>query len=168
MNDRYQFERENPRVGLPLLRLALEIFGDVREGHRRILSNIYSGLVWNSVLSKDLHMVFHYAQKRFDTEEEVLTERGSPDSITAVAYNDLGMAYLLNDVAEEAIHYLQRSKEIRENLPGFKKDWLFSPFLSLGKTYWRLGRLDEAAEVLLEALNDRIAAFGSDDRQSIR
>ena len=153
---------------MPLLHLALEIFGESREGHERVLSNIFSGLVWNSVLSKDLPMVFHYAQKRFDIEEMLETKRGKADSLTAVAYNDLGMAYTLNGVHEKAIPYIQKSKEIRESLPGFRKEWLFSPFLAFGKTYWRLGRHEDAAAILLEALQDREKAFGPDDRQSIR
>ena len=167
---RYQFERENPRIGMPLLQLALEIFGDARkEGHRRVLSNIYSGRVWHSVLNRDHPMIFHYSQKRFEIEETILQERGGvADALTAVAHNDLGMAYSLHNNFDKAIHHLHQSIEIRKSLTGYQKFWLFSPYLALGKTYLRLNNLTKAGEILEEALADRIAALGPDDRQSIR
>ena len=169
MNTRYMFERENPRIGVPLLQLALDVFGAPRDDHKRVLSNIYSGLVWHSVLSRDLPTILHYSQERFEIEDTICQERGgTTDALTAVAYNDLGMDYSLNHNFDKAFRHLHKSIEIRKSLPGYQKHWLFSPYLALGKAHLRLQNFSKAADCLEEALTDRTAAFGPNDRQSIR
>ena len=63
---------------------------------------------------------------------------------------------------------LNRSKEIRAKLHGFRKDHMYSPMYHLALAAWHQGNNDEAASLLLETLNDLVVALGPDDRQSVR
>jgi hypothetical protein len=53
-------------------------------------------------------------------------------------------------------------------MPGYSKLSLFSPLIGHGWALWLQGRHDESMELLLEALRDREAAFGLDDREGER
>lgn len=117
---------------------------------------------------KDVSRAFHFAQKRCSLHESLLAKGEKPTSDTAVSCNDLGMTYAFNGVYDKAIKYLERSMEIRKNFPGFQKMMLFTPSLQLGKVYWKIGKYDDAATILLDALQAREDALGHNDRDSIR
>jgi hypothetical protein len=40
------------------------------------------------------------------------------------------------------------------------------PKVNLGSAFWLRGRYDEAVQVLLEGLAERVAEYGSEDRES--
>lgn len=132
------------------------------------LSNIHAGILWVATQTRDYRKVFYHAEIRFRLEEALYQKSGKATSKTALAYNDLGMANSMNRLYEDAIPYFQRSKEIRENLDNFRKDWLFSPYHHLALTYWRQDRYSEAVDTLLEAIHDRETILGLNDRESIR
>ena len=85
-----------------------------------------------------------------------------------MAYNDLAVAWACHCEWEKAIELLQESKSIREKMPGFTRDKLFSPLYHLGLSLQHQGKFDEAEEVLNEAIKDREVAFGPGDAVSTR
>lgn len=93
---------------------------------------------------------------------------GHKSSILAVSYNDLAMAWACHGEWEKAIELLIESRRIREELPGFTRDKLFSPLYHLGLIYQHQGKYDEAEKILNEAIRDRDEAFGREDAVSLR
>lgn len=165
---RFQYENTNPDEAAPLQDLALSVCQRLPGDTTPQLSNIHGGKLWVATQTREFRKVFHHAEIRFKIEEALYHKSGKATSKTALAHNDLGMAYSMNGLYEPAISLLKRSKEIRENLENFRKDWLFSPYHHLALTYWRQGRCSEAADTLLEAIHDREAILGPNDRESLR
>lgn len=165
---RFQYENTNPDEAAPLQNLALSLCEILPGDRTQQLSNIHGGKLWVATQTQDFQKVFHHAELRFKIEEELYQKSGKATSKTALAHNDLGMAYSMNGLYEPAISHLKKSKEIRENLENFRKDWLFSPYHHLALTYWRQGRHSEAVDILLEAIHDRETILGPNDRESLR
>lgn len=165
---RFQYETTNPDEAAPLQDLALSICQKLPGDTKPLLSNIHGGKLWVATQTRDFRQVFHHAEIRFKIEDALYHKSGEATSKTALAHNDLGMAYSMNCLYENAIFHLKRSREIRENLPNFRKDWLFSPLHHLALTYWCQNRCSEAADTLLEAIHDRETILGINDRESLR
>lgn len=165
---RFQYENTNPDEAAPLQDLALSVCQTLPGDTNPQLSNIHGGKLWVATQTREFQKVFHHAEIRFKIEEALYHNSGKATSKTALAHNDLGMAYSMNGLYEPAISHLNKSKEIRESLEGFRKDWLFSPLHHLALTYWCQRRYSEAADTLLEAIHDRETILGLNDRESIR
>lgn len=164
----FQYENTNPDEAAPLQDLALSVCQTLPGDTNPQLSNIHGGKLWVATQTREFQKVFHHAEIRFKIEEALYHNSGKATSKTALAHNDLGMAYSMNGLYEPAISHLNKSKEIRESLEGFRKDWLFSPLHHLALTYWCQRRYSEAADTLLEAIHDRETILGLNDRESIR
>jgi tetratricopeptide (TPR) repeat protein len=74
----------------------------------------------------------------------------------------------MNRIHDQAVHYLEKSIQLRKQMPGFRKDWLYSPYYHLGITYYTAGRCEDAARYLREAIADREDRLGPNDRESHR
>jgi hypothetical protein len=85
----------------------------------------------------------------------------------AVAHSALAKASIDVGLLEEATEQFQRSKEIREGLPGFVPVAKFSPLLGLGCICLLKKDFDSAAALFEEVLEDRERALGRDDREGI-
>jgi hypothetical protein len=132
------------------------------------LALIHGSRTWVSALMNQSEKCFFHSRIRLELEEQLFATRGKATANLAAAYNDLGVSYSMNKLYHKAIPLLHRSKEVRAGLEGFRKDHMYSPMYGLALAAWHQGNNEEAASLLLEALNDRIAALGPDDRQSVR
>ena len=125
---------------------------------------------WISIAATvgDTKQFLLHSERRLELAEAKLRDSGVESSYLAVAYNDMGQAYSMNHLPDKAISYLERSRDIRLGLPGFRKDWLFSPFYHLALAHTCLGNHDKAFEIIQQAINDRIEVLGPNDRDSVR
>ena len=165
---RYQFERTNPSEANPVLDLAYTICKESDEDCTEQLALILGSKTWISILTKDFEVCHLYAQDRLECEKTLFASRKIVTANLAAAYNDLGAAYSMNRLPSKAFPLLFKSKELRESMPGFKKEHNFSPLHDLSLAYMLQGEYEKAAACLIEALEDREKALGKNDRQSVR
>lgn len=105
---------------------------------------------------------------KYKLELERFTQSGALSTDWAAANHQMGIAHNLNSLYKEAKFFLMESAKIRSSLPGFKKDWLFTPYYHLAHSYYHLGDNKKAQELLETAINDRVEALGENDRVSMR
>lgn len=129
---------------------------------------LYRGRIGLAVSSKNMNDLLYYAQLAWEVEKERHQTIGQETSILAVAFNDLAMAWACHGEWERSIELLKESRCIREKLPGFTRDKLFSPLYHLGLVFHHQKKYDEAENVLNEAIKDREEAFGLNDAVSLR
>lgn len=85
----------------------------------------------------------------------------------AISWNELGIAYMMNEAWKDAERCFLRSIEIMEDVDASAKELQSLPTVNLGLAYWlQGGRLEEADAVLMAGLRDREAIYGPDDRES--
>ncbi|KAI9877554.1 MAG: hypothetical protein M1823_007089, partial [Watsoniomyces obsoletus] len=83
-------------------------------------------------------------------------------------YNEIGVAYAMNERYEEAeLHFLS-SMNVYQSLPDSEDVNLGWPMPNLGFIYWLNGQYAEAREVLLEILRIHESAYGENDTQSFK
>lgn len=88
------------------------------------------------------------------------------DQRMAVAWNELGNAYLQNKEKEQAEKCFVRSINALDVLDNPDANALSMPKINLGFVFWLQGRLDEAAAIFQESLDQREKAYGKDDQVS--
>ena len=102
-------------------------------------------------------------------QDEVFAVTGIATTKYAAAFTELGMAYLMNENATvEVFRLFEQSENIRRALPGYNKLNLFNVLRGKGYHFWLRTEFDEASKYLLEALHDRRARFGDEDRKRLR
>ncbi|KAL1610834.1 hypothetical protein SLS60_002505 [Paraconiothyrium brasiliense] len=126
---------------------------------------IYRGRIGVAFILRDGEAYLHYAKKELAAETARSTK---PSSALAGANLHIGIAYGFNFLWKEARKYFKISMKIREEMPGFKKDWLFSPYYQLAHAYYHLNKNEKAALCLENAISDRVEAFGQTDSYSMR
>ncbi|KAI0866339.1 P-loop containing nucleoside triphosphate hydrolase protein [Xylaria cubensis] len=131
-------------------------------------AKIYRARIGLAVSSKEGDDIFEFAQQVFEIEKYQHQDRDEPSSILAVAYNDLATGWAFRRKWATAVELLTESKKIRERLPGFTGDKLFSPLYHLGIVYHHQGDFDAAEITLKQAIEDRSATFGPKDTRSVR
>ncbi|KAI9712292.1 MAG: hypothetical protein M1820_001505 [Bogoriella megaspora] len=88
------------------------------------------------------------------------------DKRLAISWNELGNAYMMNKMWSEGEQCFKKCLETARSLRDFKPAEFSFPFVNLGLAYWITDRFDEAADIMLQGLSYREAAFGRDDNQS--
>jgi len=111
---------------------------------------------------------FHFSQIRCKNAEDEYKKTGILRPFLPATYNDLAQSYAMNRLYDKALSYLDKSVELMKQLPNFKKDWLCSPYYRIAITNHCLGKFEEAAETIEEAITDRETEFGQNDRLSSR
>lgn len=86
----------------------------------------------------------------------------------ALYYNEIGVAYGMNGLYEDAIEHLFQSIEFFQRMPDYDDTLLSWPEPNLGFMYWVQGRYDEAERVLLEILQVQEDAWGVDDQKTFK
>ena len=160
-----------PHEAVPLLDAAEKIYkarGPTSPALDDEQVKIYRGRIGLAASSKNPVDLLHYAQLAWEIETARHRKIGHATSILAVAYNDLAVAWACHGEWPKSIELLKESRSIRENLPGFTRDMLFSPLYHLGLLLHHQGKYDDAERVLNEAIKDREEAFGPADAASVR
>jgi tetratricopeptide (TPR) repeat protein len=98
--------------------------------------------------------------------QEMGTAPSGHDMRLAISWNQLGNAYMLNDDWSKGEECFQKSVDLMRQLDKFEKVSISLPVVNIGLAYWLQGRHEEANDILIEGLKDRVDAFGSDDRVS--
>jgi tetratricopeptide (TPR) repeat protein len=98
--------------------------------------------------------------------QEMGTATPCNDMRLSISWNQLGNAYMLNDDWSKGEECFQKSVDLMRQLDKFEKVSISLPVVNLGLAYWLQGRHDEANDILIEGLKDRVDAFGPDDRVS--
>lgn len=133
-----------------------------------LMAKLYRAKIGLAISSREGDDVFEFAQHAFEIEKHRYRTGGSPSSMLAVAYNDLATGWAFRKEWTKAISLLIESVDIREQLPGFTREKLFSPLYHLGIVYHHQGAFDSSEAILREAIEDRAAAFGPRDKLSVR
>ncbi|CZT09327.1 uncharacterized protein RAG0_14139 [Rhynchosporium agropyri] len=121
---------------------------------------LYIGL---AVSSKDGDDLLHYVKLSWNLEIERHRKMGHATSWLAVAHNDMAVAWAWQGELEKSIIELKESRRVRENLPGFIPEKLFSPLYHFGIVYACQGKHDEVEKVLNETIGIWEEAFGPND-----
>lgn len=100
--------------------------------------------------------------------EQLCDESGKEDEPLASAYNELGVAHMMNNKYVEGMEAFKKSIDIYHRLETSTKDDTAFPLANLGLSYWLQSKYEKAEQVLLGALRDREAAFGPGDRESLK
>jgi len=165
---RFHYEKGETEEATAILDLAFPMCEELGEQAEQNMSYLYDTKIGVACLLGDPQAVFTYSELRLQIEEKLHPLTEGPNSRLATCYNDLGMAYSMNGLYELAFKNLKKSIDIRKVMPGFKKDWLFSPFYHMGLAHWYKGELEEAATILQRAIEERVEALKPDGRISIR
>jgi tetratricopeptide (TPR) repeat protein len=165
----YLAERSDADQATQLLDLASLICDSAKEKAdlTEYYLRIWRGRIGVAFVTRNQIEYHKYAEKCYNVEMGL--ERRAQLSIgLATANLHMGIAYNMNSLYQDAIPFLVESARIRRCLPGFKKDWLFSPRYQLAHSYLHLGDYKKSAELLQTAIDDRQEALGENDRFSMR
>ncbi|MDI1493613.1 MAG: hypothetical protein OHK93_005909 [Ramalina farinacea] len=175
---RWQCERREAAEALPLAELAStmcdllapneEMVQKTRTPLQRRQTKIWACRIVIAQSTGDSKNAFHYSQLRYKSAEDEFEATGVLTGFLTSTCNTLGISYAMNRLHENALDYLTRSVNLRKQMPDFKKDWLYSPYYHMGITYHRMGDYEKAAGIIQEAIDDRVAALGPNDRISSR
>ena len=88
------------------------------------------------------------------------------DKRLAISWNELGNAYMLNEMWGKGEESFKKSISTMQRVDGFKWTDMSLPFVNLGLAYWLTNRLEDAVETLMEGLGHREAVHGVDDKES--
>ncbi len=129
---------------------------------------IYRGLIHAAYVTQNKEEYYKYAELSWRIETQRHQKTGSKSQQLTAATIHMGNAHNFHALYKEAIPFVEESANIRQALPGFKKDWLFRPLYQLVHAYFHLGQAEKAVEFLKSAIADRIDAVGEKDRYSMR
>ncbi|KAI1112297.1 hypothetical protein F5Y14DRAFT_422216 [Nemania sp. NC0429] len=169
----YCNERSACREALSLLALADRLYTGMTlkstlSTRHDVQGRIIRARIGIAVISREGDEVLDLALQAFEIEMYRHKPPKEPSSILAVAYNDLATGWAFRQDWTQAIQLLKESMRIREGLPGFTRDKLFSPLYHLGIVYHHQGNFDAAETSLRQAIDDRSTAFGPKDKVSVR
>ncbi|VUC32070.1 unnamed protein product [Clonostachys rosea] len=88
------------------------------------------------------------------------------DSYFGVTVNELGCAYLMNWLDEDALAEFERAVSILQNLDHPSAQETTMAQINVGFVYGNLGRYDEAIQIFEDALKHRYQELGPDDYSS--
>jgi tetratricopeptide (TPR) repeat protein len=93
-------------------------------------------------------------------------EAGEKDMRLAISWNELGNAYMLNDNWVTGEDCFLKSIEEMRRLRDYNKTTISLPLANLGLSYWLQNKLETAARVLVQGLEERADELGEDDKVS--
>ena len=119
--------------------------------------------------SYDYQGCLHHAGLALDLSKRRLglSRNSIMDFELGTAYNEVGVAYALQNMFAPAEHYLRQSIKVYLSVEHLKDAMLIWPKLYLGVIQWIQGRLSAAEIILTEILDIQENAFGVDDTKSL-
>ncbi|KXS94298.1 hypothetical protein AC578_6784 [Pseudocercospora eumusae] len=130
------------------------------------LIELYPGVLSLHTNSPEMALV-HCKKYKSMLEEKMRSDsqgRLGHDARLAIAWNELGNAYLHNNEAKKAEKYFLMSISAHRDSP--EMDQGNMPLSNLGFALWMQGRLEDAIKTFRDALKDRAARYGRDDNVS--
>lgn len=93
---------------------------------------------------------------------------GTVDEKLASAYNQMGISWVMAGDYKKGEEHFATSAQKYEKIPDYTKDKRSLALVNLGLTYWLLGDLTRASDVLEMGLADREEIYGPMDNHCFR
>ncbi|QDS73010.1 hypothetical protein FKW77_009080 [Venturia effusa] len=144
---------------------ALSRLVDVVQIDRTIAEIHHNHGCINAEMNRPIDALRH--QLIFNTmmQKELSGKRGT-DMRLAMSYNELGVAYLINDGWAEGEDCFKMSIQEMKRLEDYKNYKISLPLVNLASCHYLNGDYAQAEILLLEGLADRVEEFGKDDQES--
>lgn len=171
---RYLFERGLPEQSKSYFHLALTISehsnSNDSEEVRSSIRESHCFLGCAAAETNDGEMCLKHHSIWLDMAMSRKSDAGTPvlDYELGIIHNEVGVAYAMNEMFDEAAKSFLRSIEVFQSLEKYEDTMLGWPEPNLGFMYWLQGRLEDAERVLVEILEIFAAAYGVDDTQSFK
>ncbi|KAI0183805.1 hypothetical protein EV127DRAFT_464772 [Xylaria flabelliformis] len=104
----------------------------------------------------------------------LMRERVTPEGKEVVDYelgcvfNEVGVAYAMNDMYPLALDFFKQSMSTYQSLPDYDEKWLGWPLPNIGLVHWIQGNYKEALEALHGMRKIFEAAYGPNDTKSFK
>jgi tetratricopeptide (TPR) repeat protein len=101
-------------------------------------------------------------------EHSKISAKGRRDIRLGMAYNQMGVAYMMNRDYGSAVGVLEKAFEVYKDLENSTPIMATLPAANMGLACWFLERYDEAYNVLIDILREREKVFGINDNESFK
>lgn len=145
----------------------MKVIEQSTEDFREIAAALHGTLEVLCFETNDPAGCLSHVQQALAISEKLHAETGDLGKL-ATTISQMAKAYNRNRMYSKALKYYARARAMRESQEGFSKLALFTCLLGTSNSLWLLGRLDEASACVVEALRDRVEAFGLDDKEGVR
>ena len=166
---RYQHERDESRLQVPILKLALDLCQGIATFDTRDLESdiLYAlGAVANE--TNDAATCVKYTEHFFQIRLAIAAETEIVDERMARAYNEMGIAWMMAKEYKKAEESFATAAREYEKIPGYTKDKRSLALVNLGLAHWLQGDLGRASQTLELGLTDREELYGYMDSHSFR
>ena len=147
---------------------TLTTHSDSKEYHPRIVADQYGTWAQIALRTNQYELGLEKMHEHLKIRESIFADTGIVDSNIAAAYSETARAMLMNGMSSEARALINRSIELRQQMPKFSRLQLHSPLMCLAWIDWYEGGHQDAVDKLSEALRDREVEFGRDDQEGMR
>ena len=165
---RYFLERSNPRECFELVETTLKMHEYAAEPVRDLLAELHGTWGIMAIECNQSGPALDHIQTHLDLRLERFGETKQANSKLAAAYTEYGRALLLNGLFAKAQEAFIKSMDMRCQMPNFTRLQLFTPLRGMALIAYHQQNFNLAAELLLQALEDRENAFGRNDREGHR
>lgn len=100
--------------------------------------------------------------------QQISKRNQKPDFAFAYAYNQAGCASMMARDSAKGCELFKEALSIWHEIPEYRPGLASMEVANLGLSYWLLGDLAKASQVLEEGLREREEGFGKDDSESFR
>lgn len=129
---------------------------------------MHDGLGAVATETNDPKSCLEHGKAHLAIRKEVSRRNNEEDIRLAIAYNEIGIGWIMAKDYHKAIEAWQNAIEVYK---GLKDDTVYTralPLANIGLAHWLHGDLDQASEVLEQGLSEREDMFGPDDAESFR
>lgn len=169
---RWQHERGDQTMVISQTRRAesicqTELVDD--EWHRiDLMSNTYDLLSCYANATNDAQESMTNSRRFLELRQQIATKNGCDDGYLAYAYNQLGIAFTMENNYLRAMELFKKAIEIWHSLPTYEPGIASMEYANLGLALLELGHVKEASQNLEEGLREREAKYGKDDAESFK
>jgi tetratricopeptide (TPR) repeat protein len=168
ISNRYHQERSNPTECLASVEATMAAHEDSQKSFPSLTAEINgtAGIICLEINNPD--DTLRYLQDYLVIREQIFAQTNEISAKLAAGYSETAQAMMANGLFSKAKEMLEKSIDLRRQMPKFTELQLFSPLLHLALCYWHERNYDKADNLLLKALRDRGAKFGKDDTEGRR
>jgi hypothetical protein len=168
--NRYFHERGKSGEHETLNDVAQQICESQKEDVRGLLSDIYygQGADASEMNQPELCLKHYTALLNLRKEISKTSKEGKQDIYLAIAYNEMGIGYMMNNMYAKGTECFHMSISIYESLHDYSKVMATLSFVNLGLSYWLQNECTRASEILLDILRERERVFGINDDESFK